>query len=284
MASNLDMDPEALTDLVARVLAEDVDDHGDVTSGAVVSADVRATAAFVARGTGVIAGTAAASEVLRQVDPGLVVMWSVTDGDAVGAGTILGRVTGSLRSILTAERSALNLLSHCSGIATATRTYVDVAAGRTVIRDTRKTTPGLRMLDKAAVRAGGGVNHRASLSDAVLIKDNHLARVSITDAVARARIVWPDLAVEVECDTRAQVDEARIAGADAVLLDNMSPEEVAAIVTDLAGALPVEVSGGVTLATLDAYAAARPTYVAVGAITHSAPILDVALDVEAEDA
>ena len=284
MTAAPDLDPGALQDLVARTLAEDLDTRGDVTSAAVVEPDAIAAADFVARASGVIAGTAAATEVFRQVDPEVTISWEVADGDAVAAGTVLGRVHGALRSILTAERSALNLLAHSSGIATLTRAYVDLAAGRTQIRDTRKTTPGLRLLDKAAVRAGGGVNHRTSLSDAVLIKDNHLSQTSIAEAVARARAMWPDLAVEVECDTADQVTEARAAGADAVLLDNMTPAQVAAVMAELDGALPVEVSGGVTFTTLDAYAAARPTFIAIGALTHSAPNLDIALDVEPEDA
>jgi len=276
--TNPTTDPDDLRALVARALAEDVDARGDVTTRAVIDADARGRADIVARANGVLAGVEAATEVFRQVDLDVTVHWCHQDGDALWAGDAIATIEGPIGALLTAERTALNLLSHCSGIATATRAYVDVAAGRTAIRDTRKTTPGLRLLEKAAVRAGGGVNHRIGLSDAVLIKDNHLASVAIAEAVARARAAWPELIVEVECDTLAQVAEAKAANADLVLLDNMTPDQVGAAVALLDGAPAAEVSGGVTLATLDAYAAARPAYVSVGAITHSAPILDIALD------
>lgn len=273
----------AVRDLVQRTLAEDVDARGDATSRAVIPTGIAGRGRLVARQAGVLAGVAAAAEVFLQVDPAIRVVWHRSDGDTVVSGDVIADLDGPLMSLLTAERSALNLLSHCSGIATKTREYVDVVGDRSVIRDTRKTTPGLRVLEKAAVRAGGGQNHRMSLSDAILIKDNHLAHASIADAVQRARTMWPDLVVEVECDTLDQVAQARAAGADLVLLDNMTPEQVAQAVALLDEALPAEVSGGVTLATLDAYAAARPTYISVGAITHSAPILDLALDVDAPD-
>lgn len=280
MTSAFDPPVDDLRALVQRTLAEDVDARGDVTTRATIAADARGVAAVVARADGVLAGTAAATEVYRQVDPDVQVTWSRHDGDIVLAGEVVGRIEGRLTALLTGERSALNLLCHCSGIATATRAYVDVVAGRTRIRDTRKTTPGLRTLEKAAVRAGGGTNHRMGLSDAVLIKDNHLAATSIAAAVQACRDQWPELEVEVECDTLDQVDLAAAAGADLVLLDNMTPDQVAAAVARLDGTVPAEVSGGVTLATLDAYAAARPTFISVGAITHSAPILDLALDFE----
>jgi nicotinate-nucleotide pyrophosphorylase (carboxylating) len=182
--------------------------------------------------------------------------------------------------VLSAERTALNLLCHLSGIATLTRRYVDATRGASKIRDTRKTTPGLRSLEKAAVRAGGGVNHRASLSDSILVKDNHLAGVGIRQAVALAHSRWPGVTCEVECDTLEQVETALAAGADMVLLDNMSPPEVAAAVAVVAGRVQVEVSGGVSLDTVGAYAAAGADLISVGAITHSAPILDIGLDLE----
>jgi len=184
-------------------------------------------------------------------------------------------------SILTAERTALNLLGRLSGIATLTRAYVREAQGKARIRDTRKTTPGLRALEKAAVRAGGGANHRGSLSDGILIKDNHLIHLSIADAVARARRRWPGQLVEVECDTADQVSEAVEAGADMILVDNMTPTEVAAAVHLVAGRCPIEVSGGVTLATVAAYAEAGAAFISVGALTHSAPALDIGLDIAA---
>jgi nicotinate-nucleotide pyrophosphorylase (carboxylating) len=217
---------QAVRDAVARALAEDVLPMGDLTASLLV-ADQRGRAALVSRAEGVIAGRLCADEAFRQIDPSLVLSWEADDGDTVGPGSVLGRVEGPLASILTAERTALNFLCHLSGIATLTARYVASAAGRTRILDTRKTTPGLRALEKAAVRAGGGSNHRGSLSEFVLVKDNHLAGMSITAAVERARRAWPARTVEVECDCLAQVKEAVAAGADIVMLDNMTPEEVA---------------------------------------------------------
>ena len=189
-------------------------------------------------------------------------------------------VHGPLRSVLTGERSALNFLGHLSGIATLTRAHVDACGGRARIRDTRKTTPGLRSLEKAAVRAGGGANHRGNLSDAILVKDNHLRTCTIAEAVDRARARWPGVVVEVECDTLDQLAEAKAAGADLALLDNMTPDEVAKAVAIAAGSLPLEVSGRVTLDTVAAYAAAGADLISIGALTHSAPVLDIALDLE----
>src|SRR5207247_852753 len=211
-----------------------------------------------------------AAEAFNQVDPAIVVTWSLDDGEELDAGTQVAAVEGPVGSVLAAERTALNFLCHLSGIASLTRRYVRAAAGKARIRDTRKTTPGLRALEKAAVRAGGGVNHRGSLSDGLLVKDNHLAGVTIGDAVARARDRWPGRAVEVECDRLEQVREALAAGADLVLLDNLSPHEVKACVGEVTGQCLVEVSGGVTLETVAAYADAGADLISVGAITHSA--------------
>ncbi|MGH8984608.1 MAG: carboxylating nicotinate-nucleotide diphosphorylase [Acidimicrobiia bacterium] len=277
--SGLDPPVTAVRAVVRAALAEDFGTLGDLTSIAVVPEDARGAGRFVARRGGVIAGTAAAGEVFRQVDSSVAVRWTLVDGDAVDAGAELGRVDGKVRSILGAERTALNLLCHCSGVATLTRRFVDAVADTgTRIRDTRKTHPGLRALEKAAVRAGGGFNHRECLSDAVLIKDNHLAHLPLWEAVERARACWPGRVVEVECDSLEQVAEAKTVGPDLVLVDNMSPADVREAVAVLGGAIPVEVSGGVDLDTVRAYAAAGADYIAVGAITHSAPILDIALD------
>ena len=206
------------------------------------------------------------------------------DGAEVVPGSVVAEVSGPLRSILTAERTALNFLCHLSGVASLTRRFV-TAVGRanpsTRVLDTRKTTPGLRALEKAAVRAGGGHNHRGSLSDAVLVKDNHLGGVTIAEAVARARRLWPGRMVEVECDRIDQVDEAVRAGATVVMLDNMTPEQVAACVARVRAAgtgLLVEVSGGVTLETAPRLAAAGADLISVGALTHSAPVLDLGFD------
>jgi nicotinate-nucleotide pyrophosphorylase (carboxylating) len=275
---------------VARALAEDISTLGDLTS-ALVSPDRRATLAFVARQEGVVAGRRCAEEVFEQFDPELSMDWTRADGASVVPGDELARVSGRLRSILTAERSALNFLCHLSGVASMTRRFVDAAhaVSPTVrILDTRKTTPGLRALEKAAVRAGGGHNHRASLSDAVLLKDNHLGGIGITDAVGRARSAWPGRMVEVECDRADQVEEACRAGATAVLLDNMTPDEVAHCVA-LArseagpGGVLVEVSGGLSLERVAAFAATGADLLSVGALTHSAPVLDIGLDLTVED-
>ena len=268
----------AVREAVARALAEDLGPLGDLTS-ALLPPGATGRAAFVPRAGGVLAGRLAANEAFAQVDPALVVEWAADDGHEVVAGRPVGIVSGPLAALLTAERTALNFLSHLSGIASLTRRYVDAVAGTpAAIRDTRKTTPGLRALEKAAVRAGGGVNHRGSLSDGVLLKDNHLAGLSIADAIGRSRRTWPGRPVQVECDTADQVSEALAAAAELVLLDNMTPDDVAACVGVVGGRCLVEVSGGVTLDTVAAYAAAGADLISVGALTHSAPVLDIGLD------
>jgi nicotinate-nucleotide pyrophosphorylase (carboxylating) len=280
----------AVREAVERALAEDVLPLGDL-SAAVVPPLATARFALVARGEGVVAGQRCAEEAFALVDPGLSVAWHRPDGSSVGPGDAVAEVSGRLRSILTAERTALNFLCHLSGVATLTRRFVEavtaVDPGVRVL-DTRKTTPGLRALEKAAVRAGGGHNHRASLSDAVMVKDNHLAGVGIAEAVARARDLWPGRMVEVECDRPEQVEEACRARATAVLLDNMSPSaaaDCAALARRLASGagVLVEVSGGVTLDTVAAYAAAGVDVISVGALTHSVPVLDMGLDLVAAD-
>jgi len=277
----------AVRDAVGRALAEDVGPLGDITAMLVPDSET-ARVRVVSRADGVLAGRACALESFLQVDPSLVVTWHVPDGGWLAPGSVVAEVSGSMRSILTAERTALNFLCHLSGIATMTRDFVDVVAAAnpaTRALDTRKTTPGLRALEKAAVRAGGGWNHRAGLSDAVLVKDNHLGRLGISEAVALARRWWPGRLVEVECDRPEQVVEAVVAGASAVLLDNMTPSlvsECVAIVrartAEAPGTVLVEASGGVTLDSAPAYAAAGVDLISVGAITHSAPILDLGLD------
>ena len=236
-----------------------------------------------------LAGTACAREVCRQVDPALSFELVVAEGSAVDAGETIGSVTGPFRSILTAERTLLNFLQHLSGVATLTRAFVDAAhAANPAVRvlDTRKTTPGLRALEKAAVRAGGGTNHRGSLSEGVLIKDNHLGHLSIEAAVELAACRWPGRMIEVECDRVDQVEAAARAGAGMIMCDNMAPEAVAEAVTSVRAISGrrclVEVSGEVSLATIAAYAAAGPDVISVGAITHSAPILNLGLDLDLE--
>ena len=275
------VDPPMLLvrEAVSRALAEDLLPLGDLTAS-LLPPDSEGRAAFVARREGVVAGSLCAIETFSQVDPEISLQWMVSDGNEISPGEVLGRAEGPLASILTAERTALNFLGHLSGIATMTRRWVRTVRGDTRIRDTRKTTPGLRGLEKAAVRAGGGVNHRGSLSDGILVKDNHLGGLTIADAVRRARMRWPGRTVEVECDSLDQLHEAIDAGADMALLDNMTPELVAAAVQAAAGRIPLEVSGGVTFETLSAYASTGVDFISVGALTHSAPVLDIGLDLE----
>lgn len=269
----------ALRDIVARALSEDLGVLGDVTSIACIGDDQTAVAAFVAREEGVLAGTAAVVEVFRQVDAFTRIEWHARDGESIDDGLELGRVVGSLRSILAGERVALNLLCHASGVASLTRRYVRAARGHARVRDTRKTLPGLRALQRAAVRAGGGFNHRDSLSDAVLIKDNHLAALGLTRAVERAKARWPGRIVEVECDTLEQVKEAAEVGVDIVLVDNMSPESVSRAVEILDGRAKVEVSGRISLDSMGAYAETGADFISIGALTHSVRVLDIGLDI-----
>ncbi len=273
---------------MARALAEDLTPLGDITS-ALLPGDLAASADFVARSPGVLAGVDCATEAFAQVDHSVHTTWWAADGTDVDAKQVLGRAEGPLASILTSERTALNFLCHLSGVATLTRRFVDAIEGTNVrIWDTRKTTPGLRSLEKAAVRAGGGVNHRGNLSDWILLKDNHLALLGIEDAVSRARAQWPARTVHVECDDLSQVERALAAGADALLLDNMSPEEVAQCVAAAdrhvatnGGRRPLlEVSGEVTIETVAGFAATGVDTISVGALTKSAPVLDIGLDIE----
>ena len=272
---------------VALALAEDVGPLGDLTA-MLVPEGTGGRARVVARARGVLAGRRCAAETFAQVDPGLAVDWRLADGAELGPGTVVAEVHGAMRSLLTAERTALNFLCHLSGVATATRLLVDAVGAvnpRTRVLDTRKTTPGLRILEKAAVRAGGGWNHRFDLSEMVLVKDNHLGGLGITEAVTRAKGRWPGLPVEVECERMDQVKEALEAGVTAVLLDNMAPDQVASCVAavrahDGRGGVLVEVSGRVTVESAARYAAAGADLVSSGALTHSSPALDFGLDLE----
>lgn len=276
------LDPAVVMRVIWAGLREDLADGPDITTAATIRAGEPGTAEVAARSPGVMAGLHVA-EAVFQVAGELPITGSyhVIDGDVVGAGTVLMTLTGRLAGILTAERTALNLLCHLSGVATLTRRWVDAVAGtKARIRDTRKTLPGLRMLEKYAVRCGGGVNHRMSLSDAALIKDNHVAGAgSVTVAFDAVGKMAPDLPVEVECDTLAQVDEAVAAGADLILLDNFSVADMAEAVRRTAGLARLEASGGLRLEDAAAVAATGVDYLAVGALTHSAPVLDIGLDV-----
>lgn len=275
----LNLPSESVRDVVSRALAEDLGPNGDVSAALIPDREARAL--IVARREGVLAGTACAQEAFRQVDASVRVDWLVRDSARLQPDQKVATIGGRLSSLLTAERTALNFLGHLSGVASLTRQFVDAAAvrGAAGILDTRKTTPGLRELEKAAVRAGGGVNHRMSLSDMVLIKDNHLAAMGIAEAVAEARNKWPELNVEVECEALEQVIEAVDAGADIVMLDNMAPEEVARCVEEVQGRCPIEVSGNVSLETIGAYSAVGPDFISVGRLTHSAPSLDLSMEI-----
>lgn len=270
-----------LAETVRLALAEDIG-TGDMTTLFTVPPEVQAQAVLMAKQAGVIAGLWVVAEVYRQVNPAVKIQWDVEEGENVEAGQRLGTLRGPAQSILTGERVALNFLQRLSGIATKTARYVALAEGtKARIVDTRKTTPGLRALEKQAVRLGGGYNHRFGLYDAILIKDNHIqAGGGITATVQAAFAQAPHtMTVTVECETLEQVEEAVAAGADIVLLDNMTPEMLAAAVDQVDGQAAVEASGGVTEETVTAIALAGVDIISVGALTHSAPALDISLDV-----
>jgi nicotinate-nucleotide pyrophosphorylase (carboxylating) len=289
------LDSVAVREIVRRVLAEDLPPGPvgalDATSAATVDPALAGTGAVVSRARGVVAGLPVAAAVFEAVAAtdddearaagGLTVALEAADGDRVEPGDVVLTATGPVRALLTRERSALNLLCHLSGVATATREWVDAVAGTgAAVRDTRKTLPGLRALQKYAVRCGGGVNHRMSLSDAALVKDNHVvAAGGVAKAFAAVRARFPDLPVEVECDTVDQVAEAVAAGADLVLCDNMTLDALRASVRIARPAgVRLEASGGLTLETARAVAETGVDYLAVGALTHSARALDLGLD------
>jgi nicotinate-nucleotide pyrophosphorylase (carboxylating) len=265
--------------LVALALEEDLGGVGDITSALLVPAGASATARVVARRAGVLAGRAAGEEVLRAT--GVSGDWLLDDGDRLEPGSVVADVHGPARAVLTAERTLLNLLCHLSGVATLTAEYVAAAAPATVL-DTRKTTPGMRALEKAAVVAGGGANHRMGLFDRVLVKDNHLALAGagLSDAVARARAAHPGILVEVEADDLDGVRRALAAGADWILLDNMTPAVLREAVALVGGRALLEASGGMTLDGARAAGATGVDAVSVGALTHSAPALDLGLDID----
>ncbi len=269
--------------IVRGALEEDLGLAGDLTSDVVVPPDAVATASFVARKPGCVAGLQVALSAFRMLDPGVRITVENDDGSNVAGGTTLAVVSGSARPILTAERTALNILSRMSGIATATRRAVEQTAGcKARVVCTRKTTPGLRTLEKYAVRIGGGVNHRFGLDDGVMIKDNHIvAAGGIAAAVGRARARLGHMVkIEVEVDTLEQLDELLTLDADAVLLDNMSPDRLRLAVVRIAGRVIAEASGGITLDNLRAIAESGVDIISLGWLTHSAPILDIGLDLE----
>lgn len=276
------LDPDAVHDLALRAVAEDLAGGIDVTSAATVPADLRGVAAFVPRSPGVVAGIPIALAVVEVVANGDVeVLLRAADGVPAIPGRAVLEVRGAVRCLLTAERTALNLLCHLSGVATLTRAWVDAVDGTGArIRDTRKTTPCLRALEKHAVRCGGGVNHRMSLSDAALVKDNHVvAAGGVARAFAAVRRAFPGVPVEVECDTPAQVREVLEAGADLVLLDNMSLDELReSVALCRQRGVVTEASGGLSLDNALAVAQTGVDFLAIGALTHSAPVLDLGVD------
>jgi nicotinate-nucleotide pyrophosphorylase (carboxylating) len=280
------LDPSYVRDLVVRALEEDLAGGVDVTTVATVPAGQVSTADLVARAGGVVAGLAVAAAVFEVAAQGAVtISWPVHDGATVARGDVLLTLTATTRALLTGERTALNLLCRCSGVATLTRRWVDAVSGTDAqIRDTRKTTPGLRALEKYAVRCGGGVNHRMSLSDAAMVKDNHvIAAGGVASAFRAVRREFPDVPVEVEADSVTDAVEAVEAGADLVLLDNMPVEQVREAVARVAGRARLEASGGLHLDNARAMAETGVDYLAVGALTHSAPVLDVACDLREVD-
>jgi nicotinate-nucleotide pyrophosphorylase (carboxylating) len=273
------LEPGLYREIVRRALAEDLG-WGDVTTEATVNADQRARGIILAKSPCVLAGLDLAAETYRQLDPAVTFTAHRQDSNLCAPGDVVAEVRGAAAAMLTAERTALNLLQRMSGIATLTRRFVDAAAGRITILDTRKTTPTLRALEKYAVRAGGGVNHRFDLSSAVMIKDNHLVAVgSISEAVVAARAeVGPDVMIVVEVVDLEQLAEAVATDADRVLLDNMSPDLLGRAVALVDGRLVTEASGGITADNVRRVAETGVDLISVGWITHSAPQLDIALD------
>jgi nicotinate-nucleotide pyrophosphorylase (carboxylating) len=275
------LDPAEVARVVRTALAEDLGPDGrDVTTLATVPADRHGAADVVARAGGVVAGLVVAAAVFEHVDPRTDLVPKAADGARVSRGEVLATVTGPTRALLTAERTALNLLCRLSGVATHTRAWADALAGtRARVLDTRKTTPGLRALEKYAVRAGGGTNKRMGLYDVAMVKDNHArAAGGVVPALELVRAAFPAMPVQVEVATVAEATAAVAAGARFLLCDNMTPEELGAVVAAVGGRAELEATGGLTLDAAAAYAATGVDYLSVGALTHSSPALDIALD------
>lgn len=271
---------EAYRALVRRALEEDIG-SGDITTAATVSPQQRARAVLLAKSRCVIAGLDVACEAFRQLDPHVVIERRHADGEMVDVGTEVATFEGAAAALLTAERTALNFVQRMTGIATLTRAFVDAATGRLTVLDTRKTTPLLRTLDKYAVRAGGGTNHRFGLHDGVLVKDNHVRLAGgVVEAVRRMRAVAADAPIEVEAQSLDEVDAALVAGADIVLLDNLSTPDIIEAVKRCRGRARTEVSGGLTLDRMRELIETGADAVSIGALTHSAPAADLSLEIE----
>jgi nicotinate-nucleotide pyrophosphorylase (carboxylating) len=274
------LEPGAYREIVRRALAEDLG-WGDVTTDATVAAEQRARGVILVKSACVIAGLEVALETFRQLDPGVTFEVLRSDGDACTPGDVVARLQGSAAALLTAERTALNFMQRMSGTATITRRFVDAAGGRITILDTRKTTPTLRVLEKYSVRAGGGTNHRQGLDDGILIKDNHVRLAGgVAVAVQRMRAAGQQMPIEVEAQSLDQVDAAVAAGADVILLDNLTTAEIVEAIRCIGGRAKTEISGGVTLERLPELAATGADYVSVGALTHSAPAADLSFELE----
>jgi nicotinate-nucleotide pyrophosphorylase (carboxylating) len=274
------LDPALYRETVRRALAEDLG-WGDVTTEATVATDQRAKGAIIAKCTCVIAGLDVAAETFRQLDPAVSFTAFCRDGDRCSHGDIVAEVRGLAASMLTAERTALNFMQRMSGIATLTRRFVDAAGGKITILDTRKTTPTLRVLEKYAVRSGGGTNHRSGLDDGILIKDNHIRLAGgVEEALRRMKAAGQEMPIEIEAQSLAQVDAAIAAGAAIILLDNLTPEQIAEAVRRIGTRAQTEISGGVTLERIPELARTGATYVSVGALTHSAPAADLSFELE----
>ena len=275
------LDPQSYRDIVRRALDEDLGAAGDITTDATVPAGALARGEFLVKAECVLAGLDVALETFRILEPGVQVVVRKRDGERCAAGDVVAEVVGTARTLLVAERTALNFLQRLSGIATQASRFVAAAGGHIVILDTRKTTPGLRVLEKYAVRAGGATNHRVGLFDAILIKDNHIRLAGgVAAAVEKARARQPGLAIEVEAERLDQVDEALTAGADVILVDNMSTADIRESVCRARGRAKIEISGGVTLERLPELAATGADYVSAGALTHSAPAIDISFEIE----
>ena len=274
------LDPSMYRGIVRRALAEDLG-WGDVTTEATVDSSARGRGEIVVKAPCVLAGLDVAAETFRQLDPAVHITSIYSDGHRCERGAIVAEVRGTAALMLTAERTALNFLQRLSGIATLTRRYVDAANGGITVLDTRKTTPTLRALEKYAVRAGGGSNHRSGLDDGILIKDNHVRLAGgVSEAVRRMKDAGQEMPIEVEAQSLAEVDEAIAAGADVILLDNLSIEETRQAVARIAGRAKIEISGGVTLERMPELARTGADYVSIGALTHSAPAVDLSFEIE----
>jgi len=274
------LDPALYRETVRRALAEDLG-WGDLTTDGIIDENQRARGVLMAKAPLVVAGLDIAIEAFMQLDPGAKVDKRIGDGERAEPGAVLAEISGYSAPLLTAERTALNFLQQLSGMATLTRRFVDVAAGRITVLDTRKTPPTLRALAKYAVRCGGGTNHRAGLDDGLMIKDNHLRLCGgLREAVAKLREAGHDMPIEVEAQSLAEVDEALAAGADTLMIDNMSIDEMRDAIKRARGRAKVEISGGVTLERMDALAGLGADYVSVGALTHSAPAADISFEIE----